>query len=175
MKKFIALSTVVIMTLTAVGCSSDKNTETPDTESTTVSIESQTELSTDEIEAETQEENTESTTRMNTAEHHPQVTDVAAFADSIKSMVVDKDMNGLSDITTFPVHINTLGDISTKEDFIALNAGDVLTPDLIEAVALLNTADLTANDNGEVIVGSGDLNITCSSIDGNLSITSYNN
>lgn len=177
MKKFLAMSMVAVISLTAVGCGKD-NSDTA-IESTTVAVETQSEEITEEVstDVEGSEEvsQSETTTKLDTSANHPQVTEIGAFGDSIKSMVLDKDMAGLSAIANYPVHVSAFGDIATAEDFAALNASDVLTADLVEAVTMINTAELAENDSAEVVMGTDSLNITFANVDGTLLITSINN
>ena len=60
------------------------------------------------------------------------------FAEKIKSAVAAKDQEALADLVNYPVYISIKDDgqtVDTKEDFMKLDASELFTDDLLNAVA----------------------------------------
>ena len=60
------------------------------------------------------------------------------FAEKIKSAVAAKDQEALADLVNYPVYISYKDDgqtVDTKEDFMKLDASELFTDDLLNAVA----------------------------------------
>lgn len=60
------------------------------------------------------------------------------FAEKIKSAVAAKDQEALADLVNYPVYIGFKDEgqtVDTKEDFMKLDASELFTDDLLNAVA----------------------------------------
>ena len=100
----------------------------------------------------------------------------AAFAQQIKDAVAAQDLEALADLTAFPVYVGfTDGGqgVETREDFVALGAEKIFTPELVDAMANATKTEFTPSMAG-FTVSDGRPNITFGVVDGSLGIVGIN-
>ena len=92
--------------------------------------------------------------------------------------MASEDLEGLADVTVYPVYIGFAEDgqvIESKEDLIALGADKIFTPELKTMIAGVDVKNLSASMAGFVMSDdSGKPNITFSMTDGALKIVGIN-
>ena len=102
------------------------------------------------------------------------------FAEKIKSAVAAKDQEALADLVNYPVYISYKDDgqtVDTKEDFMKLDASELFTDDLLNAVA---NADESENVLSPSMAGfnlysnDASASLTFSVQDGKLGVTGIN-
>ena len=100
----------------------------------------------------------------------------ADFAGQIQKAMAEKDLEGLADLTAFPVYVGLpdVGGVETREDFLALGADAVFAQELVDAVSAADTADLTPSMAGFVLSDGGTANIVFGVRDGQLAVTGIN-
>lgn len=99
----------------------------------------------------------------------------AAFADKVKAAVAAKDMDALADLTAFPVYVGIAEDgVETREDFMALGAEKVFTPELTESIEGADTSNLQPSMAGFSISKDGGPNIIFGVVNGKLAISGIN-
>lgn len=99
----------------------------------------------------------------------------AAFADKVKVAVAAKDMDALADLTAFPVYVGIAEDgVETREDFMALGAEKVFTPELTESIEGADTSNLQPSMAGFSISKDGGPNIIFGVVNGKLAISGIN-
>lgn len=99
----------------------------------------------------------------------------AAFADKVKVAVAAKDMDALADLTAFPVYVGIAENgIETREDFMALGAEKVFTPELTESIEGADTSNLQPSMAGFSISKDGGPNIIFGVVNGKLAISGIN-
>ncbi len=100
------------------------------------------------------------------------------YAQSIQSAVLQKDLEGLADLTRFPVYIGFKDNgtvIETREDFIVLGNDAVFTDDMLDSMANANINDISASNAGFYLSSEiGAPSITFSVQDGKLGISGIN-
>ena len=103
--------------------------------------------------------------------------EVEAFAEKIKEAVAAQDLEALADLTSFPVYVGVSenGVVETREDFLALRADTVITPELQEAVEGTDVTALSASMAGFTMMTEGvSGSITFSMTADGLAITGIN-
>ena len=103
--------------------------------------------------------------------------EVEAFAEKIKEAVAAQDLEALADLTSFPVYVGVSenGVVETREDFLALGADTVITPELQEAVEGTDVTALSASMAGFTMMTEGvSGSITFSMTADGLAITGIN-
>ena len=103
--------------------------------------------------------------------------EVEAFAEKIKEAVSAQDLEALADLTSFPVYVGVSenGVVETREDFLALGADTVITPELQEAVEGTDVTALSASMAGFTMMTEGvSGSITFSMTADGLAITGIN-
>ena len=103
--------------------------------------------------------------------------EVEAFAEKIKEAVAAQDLEALADLTSFPVYVGVSenGVVETREDFLALGADTVITPELQEAVEGTDVTALSASMAGFTMMTEGvSGSITFSMTEDGLAITGIN-
>lgn len=100
------------------------------------------------------------------------------FAAKVESAVAAKDLSALADLVTYPVYVG-LGEgqtVETKEDFLKLDAAKVFDSKLVDAIASVDNAKLSATEAGIVLgAAEGKPNIIFSAKeDGSFGITGIN-
>ena len=102
------------------------------------------------------------------------------FAEKIKSAVAAKDQEALADLVNYPVYISFKDEgqtVDTKEDFMKLDASELFTDDLLNAVA---NADESEDVLSPSMVGfnlysnDASASLTFSVQDGKLGVTGIN-
>lgn len=103
---------------------------------------------------------------------------VTEFAQKVQLLVASEDLEGLADVTAYPVYIGFAEDgqvIESKEELIALGADKIFTPELKIMIAGVDVKNLSASMAGFVMSDdSGKPNITFSMTDGALKIVGIN-
>ena len=102
------------------------------------------------------------------------------FAEKIKSAVAAKDQEALADLVNYPVYISFKDDgqtVDTKEDFMKLDASEVFTDDLLNAVANADESEdvLSPSMAGfNLYSNDASASLTFSVQDGKLGVTGIN-
>ena len=103
---------------------------------------------------------------------------VTAFAQKVQLLVASEDLEGLADVTAYPVYVGFAEDgqvIESKEDLLALGADKIFTPELKTMIAGVDVKNLSASMAGFVMSDdSGKPNITFRMTDGALKIVGIN-
>lgn len=129
----------------------------------------------DEVETEAAEESAQITSGY---EDNFSVDSKAAkeFAEKVKTVASNKDLDALADMTAFPVYVG-LPDVSvvkTKEDFLKLGAETVFTEELLKSVEMADIENLQPSMAGFSISDGGTANINFGVVDGVLAINGIN-
>ncbi len=97
------------------------------------------------------------------------------FAQKVKDAAAAKDLEGLAELTAFPVYVGLpgVGGVETREDFLKLGAEAVFTEELMEALAA-DIDNLQPSMAGFVISNGGTANINFGIRDGVLAISGIN-
>lgn len=99
------------------------------------------------------------------------------FARQIQDAVADKDLEKLADLTAFPVYVGlpeSDGAVESREEFIALGADKVFTPELTASVAAADPDSLSPSMAGFVLSDGSSANIIFSVRDGKLAVSGIN-
>ena len=98
------------------------------------------------------------------------------FAQKVKDAAAAKDLEGLAELTTFPVYVGLpgVGGVETREDFLKLGAEAVFTQELMEALAAADIDNLQPSMAGFSISNGGTANINFGVRDGVLAISGIN-
>lgn len=102
------------------------------------------------------------------------------FAEKIKSAVAAKDQEALADLVNYPVYISFKDDgqtVDTKEDFMKLDASELFTDDLLNAVANADESEdvLSPSMAGfNLYSNDASASLTFSAQDGKLGVTGIN-
>ena len=102
---------------------------------------------------------------------------VKDFAAQLQLVTASKDLQGLADLTAFPVYVASAdGAVETKEAFLALDPEQVFTKALQDAVAAADISALEPSEAGFVVSGDGAAsNIIFGMVDGALEVKGINN
>lgn len=101
----------------------------------------------------------------------------ADFARQIQAAVAEKDLEKLADLTAFPVYVGFPGDsgsVDSREEFIALGADKIFTPELTASVAAADPDSLSPSMAGFVLSDGSTANIIFSVRDGMLAVSGIN-
>lgn len=102
------------------------------------------------------------------------------FAEKIKSVVAAKDQEALADLVNYPVYIGFKDEgqtVDTKEDFMKLDASELFTDDLLNAVANADESEdvLSPSMAGfNLYSNDASASLTFSVQDGKLGVTGIN-
>ena len=98
------------------------------------------------------------------------------FAQKVMDAAAAKDLEGLAELTTFPVYVGLpgVGGVETREDFLKLGAEAVFTQELMEALAAADIDNLQPSMAGFSISNGGTANINFGVRDGVLAISGIN-
>lgn len=98
------------------------------------------------------------------------------FAQRVKDAVAKKDLEGLAELTAFPVYVGLpgVGGVETREAFLKLGADAVFTEGLMESVAAADIDNLQPSRAGFSISHGGTANINFGVRDGVLAISGIN-
>ena len=178
---------LALTTMMIAGCGSNtKNADSQTEVSTSSSDETDTE-ETDSNSGETANEATDSQQEAadpgdgnyedNFAVSHEAAVD---FAEKIKSAVAAKDQEALADLVNYPVYIGFKDEgqtVDTKEDFMKLDASELFTDDLLNAVANADESEdvLSPSMAGfNLYSNDASASLTFSVQDGKLGVTGIN-
>lgn len=103
--------------------------------------------------------------------------DAAAFAEKIKAVVADKDLEGLADLTSFPMYAGFADggvSVKTREEFIELGADRIFTTEMMDSIAGAETDELSPSMAGFSLSASGRPNMIFGVVDGKLAISGMN-
>ena len=101
----------------------------------------------------------------------------AAFGTRVKDAVAAQDMEALADLTAYPVYVGfTDGSVSaaSREEFVALGAERIFTPELVESVGNADMNSLSPSMAGFVLSTDDGPNIIFSVVNGSLAIQGIN-
>ena len=185
---------LALTTMMIAGCGS--NTKNPDSQTeVSTSTETTDEASSDETDTEETDSNSGETANEatdsqqeaadpgdgnyedNFAVSHEAAVD---FAEKIKSAVAAKDQEALADLVNYPVYIGFKDEgqtVDTKEDFMKLDASELFTDDLLNAVANADESEdvLSPSMAGfNLYSNDASASLTFSVQDGKLGVTGIN-
>lgn len=185
---------VALTTMMIAGCGSNTKNADSQTEVST-STETTDEASSDETDTEETDSNSGETANEatdsqqeaadpgdgnyedNFAVSHEAAVD---FAEKIKSAVAAKDQEALADLVNYPVYIGFKDEgqtVDTKEDFMKLDASELFTDDLLNAVANADESEdvLSPSMAGfNLYSNDASASLTFSVQDGKLGVTGIN-
>lgn len=185
---------LALTTMMIAGCGSNTKNADPQTEVST-STETTDEASSDETDTEETDSNSGETANEatdsqqeaadpgdgnyedNFAVSHEAAVD---FAEKIKSAVAAKDQEALADLVNYPVYIGFKDEgqtVDTKEDFMKLEASELFTDDLLNAVANADESEdvLSPSMAGfNLYSNDASASLTFSVQDGKLGVTGIN-
>lgn len=101
----------------------------------------------------------------------------ADFAVQVQAVVASDDLQGLADLTAYPVYVG-IGEgqaVESEEDFLALDPAEVFTDELKSAVAAADSEALEPSEAGFVLSDeNGKPNIIFGVVDGELAVKGIN-
>lgn len=100
-----------------------------------------------------------------------------AFAEKVKTAVVNKDIEELADLASFPVYVglpDLEGGAESRDEFINIGADKLFTEELVSSVEAADISGLSPSMAGFVISDGGSANIIFSVVDGSLAVTGIN-
>ena len=102
---------------------------------------------------------------------------VVDFGEKIQEAVAAKDMEALADLTAYPLYVGFADggeSVESREEFVALGAERIFTPELLEAVGNADPGSLSPSMAGFVLSADGRPNIVFSVVNGSLAIQGIN-
>lgn len=169
----ICILSLALMGVFLMGCGADRQDtkqDIPQETKQTIAAETMVEMA----EAAT-EETAQETTRY---EDNFAVDSEAAkeFARKVQAVTAKKDLEGLAELTSFPVYVGLpgVGGIETKEDFLKLGADKVFTEELVKSVEAADIENFQPSRAGFSISDGGTANINFGVVDGVLAISGIN-
>lgn len=100
------------------------------------------------------------------------------FAQQLKLIVMSEDLEGLADLTGYPVYVGFSDEgvsVESKEEFMELGSETVFTKELKDSVAAADDSALSPSMAGFVLAGeSGRPNIIFGVVDGKLMVKGIN-
>ena len=101
----------------------------------------------------------------------------ADFAVQVQAVVASDDLQGLADLTAYPVYVG-IGEgqaVESEEDFLALDPAEVFTDELKSAVAAADPEALEPSEAGFVLSDeNGRPNVIFGVVDGELAVRGIN-
>ena len=101
----------------------------------------------------------------------------ADFAVQVQAVVASDDLQGLADLTAYPVYVG-IGEgqaVESEEDFLALDPAEVFTDELKSAVAAADPEALKPSKAGFVLSDeNGKANVIFGVVDGELAVRGIN-
>lgn len=178
----IEIVAVTVIAIILVGCGISPEKEV---EKTSVSVEQEMGQAPTSINQHTKQDFTEDTTTQNTTdelivqyEDNFAVDSASAkkFAEQIKDVTAEKNLDGLAELTSFPVYVGLedVGVVETKEAFLQLGAESVFTKELMESIEKAAIDSLLPSMAGFSISDGGKANINFGVVNGKLAITGIN-
>ena len=101
----------------------------------------------------------------------------AAFGIRVQEAVAAKDLEALADLTAYPLYVGFADggeSVESREEFVALGAERIFTPELLEAVGNADPGSLSPSMAGFVLSADGRPNIVFSVVNGSLAIQGIN-
>ena len=131
------------------------------------------------VAAETMVEATEETAQETTRYEDNFAVDSEAakeFARKVQDVTAKKDLEGLANLTAFPVYVGLpeAGVVETREDFLNLGADAVFTEALMQSVAAADIENFQPSMAGFSISDGGTANINFGVVNGVLAINGIN-
>lgn len=98
------------------------------------------------------------------------------FAQKVQAVTGKRDLEGLAELTSFPVYVGLPGVsvVETKEAFLSLGADKVFTEELVKSVEMADIDNLQPSKAGFSISNGGTANINFGVVNGVLAITGIN-
>lgn len=98
------------------------------------------------------------------------------FAEKVKAVTSKKDLEGLAELTSFPVYVGLpgVGGVETKEDFLKLGADALFTEELMKSIETADIDNLQPSKAGFSISAGGTSNINFGVVNGVLAINGIN-
>ena len=100
-----------------------------------------------------------------------------AFGKKVQDVVAAQDIEALADLTAYPVYVGFAdGSVSaaSREEFVALGAERIFTPELVESVENADLSSLSPSMAGVVVATDSKPNIIFGVVDGELVIQGIN-
>ena len=101
----------------------------------------------------------------------------AAFGTQVKEAVAAQDLEALADLAAYPLYVGfTDGsvNVTSREEFVALGAERVFTPELVESVGNADVNSLSPSMAGFALSSNDGPNIIFSVVNGSLAIQGIN-
>lgn len=101
----------------------------------------------------------------------------AAFGTRIKDAVAAQDIEALADLASFPLYVGFTDEsvsVTSREEFVALGAERIFTPELVESVGNADVSSLSPSMAGFVLSSNDGPNIIFSVVNGALAIQGIN-
>ena len=101
----------------------------------------------------------------------------AAFGTQVKEAVAAQDLEALADLAAYPLYVGfTDGsvNVTSREEFVALGAERVFTPELVESVGNADVNSLSPSMAGFALSSNDGPNIIFSVVNGALAIQGIN-
>lgn len=166
----ICMLSIALMGMLLMGCSANPEQSTPQETQQTVAAETMVEA----IPGAT-EETAQETKRY---EDNFAVDSEAAkeFAQMVQDATAKRDLEGLAELTSFPVYVGLTGvhGVETKEAFLSLGADQVFTEELVKSVEAADIGNMQPSKAGFSISNGGTANINFGVVNGVLAITGIN-
>lgn len=111
----------------------------------------------------------------------PEAVTFESFAASIQDAVANKNIEALANLCAYPVYVgspdtkNEGSTIETVDDFMALGVDNVITPEMMKAIAAVDPATLKESEAGYTMMnGTEGPSITFKQVDGVFGINGIN-
>ena len=101
----------------------------------------------------------------------------AAFGTQIKDAVAAQDIEALADLASFPLYVGFTDEsvnVTSREEFVALGAERIFTPELVESVGNADVNGLSPSMAGFALSSNDGPNIIFSVVNGALAIQGIN-
>lgn len=172
----ICILSLALMGVFLMGCGADRQDTKQDIpQEAKQTIAAETMVETTKATSEATEETAQETKRY---EDNFAVDSQAAkkFAQKVQDVTVKKDLEGLAELTSFPVYVGLpgVGGIETREDFLKLGADAVFTEILMKSVENADIDHFEPSMAGFSISDGGTANINFGVVNGVLAITGIN-
>lgn len=172
----IYILSLALMGVFLMGCGADRQDTKQDIpQETKQTIAAETMVETTEATSEATEETAQETKQY---EDNFAVDSQAAkkFARKVQTVTAKKDLEGLAELTSFPVYVGLpgVGVVKTKEDFLKLGADAVFAEELMKAVENADIDHFEPSMAGFSISDGGTANINFGVVNGVLAISGIN-
>lgn len=101
----------------------------------------------------------------------------AEFAEKIKTAVAEQNLEALAELASFPLYVGFVDEsvfANTREEFLALGADRIFTPEMVDSVAAADNSNLSPIMAGFSLSKDGKPNIIFGVMDGQLKIVGMN-